>query len=386
MAADCGISRELFQRLAHRYHRHWGVGLCAADPEGHVALAFRAQAWTSTMHQEGRRLAIHESLRWGEPVVELSADEVLIWGVPLMHNEKLLGGLIAGVSERRLFPDEINSPSMDIRGACADLLGLVEQHNLTNATLLDLHRRQSQQERIRAEAIHAFKASPHYDIRALYLLEEPLLIAAIRKGDRGEARSILNRLLVGMIHRAGSRLDLVKSFFMELVSMMSRTAVEAGGVPEELLGSNYSSLAQLAAIGDEQPLAGWLREMLERIMDSIRRHAPQANSLLLSNALRYMAEHCSEQIGRDEAARAASMSPSHFSRQFQKHFGQSFTEALNRMRSERAADLLLRSDKPLKLICLECGFTDQSYMTKVFRRRYGLTPARYRREHQITKV
>lgn len=384
---DCGIDGGRFGQLARAYCRRWGVGLAAVAPDGAVVRSAggRGGFWRSAGRRAACQLAVNEALRWGEPSVELAAGDLLIWAVPLMHNALLAGGLVAAIEEAKVFPRGILSPAMDIRGAMADLLLLAERHNLTNAALLETRRRDSQRERARAEAIHAFKASPHYDLRSLYLLEEPLLIAAIRRGDSGEARAILNRLLVGMIHRAGDRLDLAKSFFMELVAMMSRTAVEAGGVPEALLGGRFDALAELSGIDDEERLTGWLRNMLERIMASLRRHADQSNAVLLSNALRFMAEHCCGDIRREDAAAAAAMSPSHFSRQFRRHFDRSFTDALNEMRTGRVAELLLRSDKPLKLIALECGFADQSYMTKVFRRRHGVTPARYRSEHQITK-
>ncbi len=381
-----GIDRHQFDELAGEYFRRWRVGLCAARPDGAVVFAYRAEGWDEAPHLSVRRLAIEEALRWGEPAVQPAPGETVVWGVPLMYNAKLLGGLVAGISERKLFRRGTILPVIDVRAACTDLRRLAEQHDLTNAALLESRRRESQRERVRAEAIHAYKGSPLYDIRALYLLEEPSLVAAIRKGDRSQARGILNRLLVAMIHRAGARLELVKSFFMELVVTMSRTAVEVGGVPEELLGTNFDSIARLSALKDDEELAVWLHEMLERIMDAIRAGGEQPNEAMLSHALGVMSERCGEHIGRDEAAAAAAMSPSHFSRLFKKHYGRTFNEVLIKMRADRAADLLARTDKPLKIIALECAFADQSHLTKVFRRCYHTTPAQYRIEHKNTKI
>ncbi|MGA2497076.1 MAG: helix-turn-helix transcriptional regulator [Tepidisphaeraceae bacterium] len=383
--AAVGIERELFSRLASRYRRRWRTDFHAVDVAGRVALGDRRGERQCPAGVEVCRLAVQESLRWGEPIVMPGPGETLLWAVPLMRNGCLLGGLVATIAERKLFRRGSNEASVDVRAACADLLRMAVEHNLTNAALLETRLGENQRESIRAQSIHTYKASPHYDVRTMYLLEEPALIAAIRRGDRGEARSILNRLLVGMIHRAGSRLELSKSFFMELVAMMSRTAVEAGGAPEELLGTNYDSVSRLAAIHSDEELARWLREMLERIMDAIQRSPAGVQAVQLGHVLRFMSEHCGEGISRDDAAKAAAMSPAHFSRQFRKHFGQTFTGLLNHLRTDRAADLLLRSDKPLKLISLECGFADQSHLTKVFRRRFKATPAAYRSEHQITK-
>jgi AraC-like DNA-binding protein len=355
------------------------------DANGQVVLGERPGEPQHPAYVAARQLSVRESLRWGEPIVMPGPEETLLWAVPLMRNACLLGGLVATIAERNLFRGGSNQASVDVRAACADLLRMAIDHNLTNAALLEAHLRENQRESVRAESIHAYKASPHYDLRNMYLLEEPALIASIRRGDRGGARSILNRLLVGMIHRAGGRLDLSKSFFMELVAIMSRTAVEAGGAPEELLGTNFASVARLAAIRSDEELAPWLRDMLERIMDTIQRSPAGVQAVQLGHVLRFMSEHCGEDIPRNDAAQVAAMSPAHFSRLFRKHFGQTFTGLLNNLRTDRAADLLLRSDKPLKLIALECGFADQSYLTKVFRRRFKTTPAAYRSEHQITK-
>ncbi len=374
----CGIDLPTFQAISTTYRQRWQIEIVACAADGRYV--------HPTSHEDSeqllsvRKLAIAEALRWGEPAVEPASNGMIIWAIPLMYNAKVTGGLVASIAEEKVFPEGTMSAALDIRSACNDLRRLAEEYNLTNAALLEARRNESNRERLRAEAIHAFKAGSSYDMRAAYLLEEPMLLAAIRKGDRPQARAMLNRLLVAMIHRAGDNLELIKSFFMELVVMLSRTAVESGGEPEELLGTNYVRISELARIHSDEELAPWLSEILERIMDSIHRHRKQSTPDMLSRALQFMAEHCCEDISRDEAAAAAFMSPSHFSRYFRKHLGQSFTEVLNQMRIDRAADLLANSDRDLKMIALETGFPDQSYFTKVFRRYRGMTPAAFRRQ------
>jgi hypothetical protein len=72
--------------------------------------------------------------------------------------------------------------------------------------------------------------------------------------------------------------------------------VEAGGDPVELLGLNYSSLQEYAAIDDEEALTAWLVSHLERLMDSIRYRGERPVEVQLQVALRYMREHCTEPI------------------------------------------------------------------------------------------
>jgi YesN/AraC family two-component response regulator len=257
---------------------------------------------------------------------------------------------------------------------------MTERENLTNASALALRRREYRDEQQRAYAIHSFKSQGHTGIRELYLREEPALFSAIRAGDRGQAREILNRVLVAIHHHAGSRLDLIKSFFLELVVSMCQTAVESGGDPEQLLGANFASMVDLAKSNTEEELSSWLVATLEHLMDTIQATRRRDAGTQLFDAIAYMERHCCERISRDDVARAAGFSPSHFSSLIRRESGSTFTDLLNRMRVDRAAELLSRTDRPLSLIALETGFADQSYFTKVFKRYRKVAPLQYRKK------
>lgn len=377
--------RFAFERLAHAYQRAWGLGCVLTDPDGNVVAGSEGHSdcvgggdCTST-----RKRAIEEALRWGEPSMLLCPNNRVIWAVPLMENSALIGGLV--VERAAVDPLETGqgclSPA-DIRRAAIDLLTMAEEANLTNAALLELKRMAARRESERAEAIHELKEANYQSIRDIYLVEEPALIAAIKRGDRSAAREIINRVLVGIYFLGRERPSLLKSFILELVVTMSRSAVEAGADPSELLGANYSCFAELAGIDSEEDLCAWLVSMLERMMDAIKQNRQYPSSVLLGVALKYMQEHLHEDISRDDVADVACLSPSHFSRVVKQTFGHSFTDLLARMRVEKARELLSRTEKSLIRICLDCGFSDQSYFTKVFQKYTGRTPGDYRRSHR----
>ena len=218
-----------------------------------------------------------------------------------------------------------------------------------------------------------------YDgIRDLYLREEPGLLAAIKRGERPAAREIINRVLVGIYHSARSRPELLKSLALELVVVMSRTAVESGADPSEVLGCNFESATALAGLSDEEDVSLWLCGMLERVMDAIRDHRKFPNAILLGRAAAYMEEHLGEPLDRDTVARAAGLSGSHFSHLIREKTGRTFTDLMAQYRVDQAKALLKRTDKSIIQIALECGFEDQSYFTRVFKRYTGATPRAYR--------
>ena len=45
----------------------------------------------------------------------------------------------------------------------------------------------------------------------------------------------------------------------------------------------------------------------------------------------------------------------------------------------REALARLHAGEPLKTIAFECGFSDQNYFTRIFRKKYGIPPAQFRR-------
>ncbi len=374
VASDSG-DRVLLQArdLIRDYRKQCGFSAVVTDAQGVIVdgtLACRACSRGACT--EVFRRIVAESRRWGTPFMDLCPEGRLLWGVPLMVNQQLVGGCIA--SKRAA-----GRQGMAVVRAAADaLLSLAEKRNLTNAALLATNRAQAERERQKAEAIHDAKGTGYDHIRAVYLKEEPALIAAIRKGERGTARDIINRVLVGIYFLGSDRLDLLKSLVLELVVMMSRAAVEAGASPAEILGGHYRGLNELAAIRDDETLTHWLADMLERVMDAIHDNRRYPNVVLLNRALRYMQEHLTEDLTRDQVARVAGLSPSHFSHMVRNQLNGSFTELMARYRVDHAARLLTRTTSSISDIALACGFADQSYFTKVFKKKTGQTPLAYR--------
>ena len=378
--------RSAYEQLATEYARQWGIQCILADEHGQLVANIGEKDLCTDCAEgvEVRKRAIEESVRWGEPYVLLCPQGHMIWAVPVMANARVLGGLVAAYSDAREPGSARELLPADIRRAAFALLAMAEEANLTNAALLELRRLAARRESERAEAIHALKGQNYQSIRELYLVEEPGLIAAIKRGDRLAAREIVNRVLLGIYFLGRERPLLLKSFILELVITMSRSAVEAGGDPTELLGANYSSVAELARIDSEEDLCQWLVSMLERMMDAIKANHHYPISVLLGEAQRYMQEHLHEDISRDDVARVACLSPTHFSRVAKQAFGHSFTELIARMRVDKAREMLVLTEKSLIEIGLDSGFNDQSYFTKVFQKYTGRTPGEYRRIQRST--
>jgi len=82
-----------------------------------------------------------------------------------------------------------------------------------------------------------------------------------------------------------------------------------------------------------------------------------------------------------ELARAAHLSPAHFSREFRRTFGETPHHYLLTRRMERAAALLCSTDRKVSDVCLAVGLRSVGSFTTSFRRTFGVSPMAYRAAH-----
>lgn len=99
----------------------------------------------------------------------------------------------------------------------------------------------------------------------------------------------------------------------------------------------------------------------------------------MTRVLSFIEANLDRPIRIGEMASVVHLSCSHFSRSFRATTGETPSALVIRRRIERAQQLILLTDKPLCEIALDCGLTDQSHLTKLFHRSFGVAPGKWRR-------
>lgn len=82
--------------------------------------------------------------------------------------------------------------------------------------------------------------------------------------------------------------------------------------------------------------------------------------------------------GAPAFARLAGRSPSHVARATVRWWGTTPTEIVNAARMEYAAEALAETERPIIELMLDCGLTNLSHFYALFRKRFGMSPRRYR--------
>jgi AraC-like DNA-binding protein len=94
----------------------------------------------------------------------------------------------------------------------------------------------------------------------------------------------------------------------------------------------------------------------------------------------FLTDHLADSLGVEEVAAALSTSRASLQRLAARHFGCGVAHLYERMRMDRAAELLLTTDLHVSECAAECGYADVYHFSRAFKRVFGAPPTAYRRE------
>ncbi len=96
-------------------------------------------------------------------------------------------------------------------------------------------------------------------------------------------------------------------------------------------------------------------------------------------AIIFINEHLADDLNLEHVAQAAHFSPFHFHRIFTVTIGETPHEFINRVRLERAANMLVKMESlSITEIALACGFSSSATFARSFKKHFGVTASAYR--------
>ncbi len=102
----------------------------------------------------------------------------------------------------------------------------------------------------------------------------------------------------------------------------------------------------------------------------------------LSRTIRYMEAQPARPLNLGELARMAGLSPRGFGKAFKRHQGTTPGHYVTQMRMRQAAEMLAHTDESIEMIAEKSGFPNRHYLTRVFKRLIGDTPAHFRHQQK----
>ncbi len=112
-----------------------------------------------------------------------------------------------------------------------------------------------------------------------------------------------------------------------------------------------------------------------------KRHheSPEPAFTCLDAVGKHIRENYMEDLSLDELAHMAGMSRFSFCRAFKGKYNQCFSAYLNRVRMQRAAELLANDNVSITEVAFSVGYRNSTHFNRVFRATYKMPPREYRR-------
>jgi two-component system response regulator YesN len=408
-----------FRYIERSFRRHFELPLETLDLRGipvkgrcssrctseFCRLVSKAQSGENRCYQDRLR-SLTMAFETGQPYETLCHAGLFLVCIPVMERELPLGGIFFG---RCLSEPLDDTAVLDMTGRLQDLridpsafmhaaeqlpvMGARKIHQAAQHLFILLYERTKLDPRV----IHWRRFKTDQQARIGEIIQESKsrggvmrypyereyeLMEKVRAGDRVGAREILNEILGAILFSNPGKIDILKARLVELLSILSRGAVEFGLGIESVLERNVGYINKVLSLGTQDEICAWISAALNDFIEDVYgRHdvSPRDPLVLAQN---FIKRRFGDPLNVRRIAAEANLSESRLSHLFRERLGTTVIEYLLSVRLNRAKTLLLTTNMTCTEIALEAGFNDPSYFTRCFRKKTGFTPRKFRNDHR----
>ena len=168
---------------------------------------------------------------------------------------------------------------------------------------------------------------------------------------------------------------------MEMVSELYRFLMNNDIIIEEFSGDTTTMYSRLLEL-EPAVLGKWLLNVCLSIREQLINDRSNSTKSFVHKAKEYVSNNYDDlELSLDSICEVLGVSNSYFSTIFKKETGKSFIGYLTDYRMDQASRLLIETNEKSYIIAQKVGYTDPNYFSYVFKRRFGVSPSKYRTEH-----
>jgi two-component system response regulator YesN len=208
------------------------------------------------------------------------------------------------------------------------------------------------------------------------LLENGEFIGQLSRGDFNSA--------AGMVHREFDRIKKDRQYSRKSLSAYCRNLLQlflvtARNVPADVT-ENIRSKMEFIEEGTYSLSIDRFREIVAAVFEHAGTRCSKDLSPVMIRADKFIRKHFTGDLTVEMLAGHVGKTPNYFSHLFKREFGIPFREYVNRLRVDKAKELIIHTNDLIYEISQKVGFSDYTYFTQVFKKIEGYPPASLRKQ------
>lgn len=215
-----------------------------------------------------------------------------------------------------------------------------------------------------------------HDLEAQYM-------ESVTQGNTSEAILTLREIIQRINSRATGEISLMHSKIGASISRTeARLALKRIGVPSPILDAATSEFYKKTMNASSKEEVTRIQfELTEHFCEIAQQFRAFPYSASIRKAIHFINLNLANPLSVQDIANEVGLSPNRLSSNFHAETDSTLTEYIRNLRLEQAVRALSYTTNSIQSICFSVGISDSNYFTKIFRKKYGVTPSDYRKHH-----
>lgn len=209
--------------------------------------------------------------------------------------------------------------------------------------------------------------------------EENELIRAVKFGTKEKIAEEVGRLLGKM---DGVRISWrqYQNYIAELYNCLSQLIWQYHLDERRFFGYEENGHEMLMHMKSREEIQEFFIQLCQKIRICLEEKRAQNSGKIIQTAKTYVEKnYMNPELSVEIVCEQLNLSQSYFSTIFKKETGENYVAYVRSIRMKKAAELLNRTEEKTYVIAQQVGYTDPYYFSSVFKKTYGVSPSRFRK-------
>ena len=208
---------------------------------------------------------------------------------------------------------------------------------------------------------------------------ESELIAAVKFGPiRSVIDGIVSRMEDARVHYRQ-----YQAYVLAIINVLTQLSQQYDLRISEMFGVENDYFEILGRVQKMENVRPYLTEVALKMNAGMEEERSNTTKNVIREAKQYIQDNFQDpDLSVEKICRHLHMSPAYFSTMFKKETGQAYIAYLTDVRLGRAVELLMATDDKTYIIAEKVGYPEQNYFSYVFKKKFGVSPTRYRTAHR----